>query len=87
MFVLGKRYAVFTIREMDKGSIWTRAGSAFINKDGSMNLLLDVLPMNGRLHVREAGERRDAVPIPAAETLPPPVEREAPPMELAEASH
>jgi hypothetical protein len=42
-----------------------RAGSAFVNKDGSMNLLLDVLPLDGKLHVREAAERRDA-PAPAA---------------------
>ena len=30
-----------------------------------MNVLLDVLPIDGKLHVREAGEKRDAAPVPA----------------------
>ena len=50
----GKRLQVFSIRTGAKGgSIWVRAGSAFINKDGSINVHLDVLPLDGRLHVRE----------------------------------
>jgi len=56
----GKRLAVFSIRENKGGSIWVRAGSAFVNKDGSLNVLLDVLPLDGKLHVREAGEKREA---------------------------
>ena len=32
-----------------------RAGSAFVNKDGSLNILLDVLPLDGKLHVRDPG--------------------------------
>ncbi|MBF5041912.1 hypothetical protein FGE12_05875 [Aggregicoccus sp. 17bor-14] len=64
MLMAGKRLAVFSIREGKGGSIWVRAGSAFVNKDGSLNLLLDVLPLDGKLHVREAAERRDA-PAPA----------------------
>ena len=55
---MNKRYAVFSIRQKGNGSIWTRAGSAFLNKDGSINLYLDVLPLDGTLHVREAGEHR-----------------------------
>jgi len=51
--------AVFSIREGKGGSIWVRAGSAFVNKDGSLNVLLDVLPLDGKLHVREAAERKD----------------------------
>lgn len=60
MLVAGKRLSVFSIRESKGGSIWLRAGSAFVNKDGSMNVHLDVLPLDGRLHVREAGEKRDS---------------------------
>lgn len=56
----GKRLAVFSIKEAKGGSIWVRAGTAFVNKDGSLNLLLDVLPLDGKLHVREAGEKREA---------------------------
>src|SRR5438105_2996496 len=35
VLVPGKRFAVFSIREKGNGSIWTRAGTAFVNKDGS----------------------------------------------------
>jgi hypothetical protein len=55
----GKRLAVFSIREGKGGTVWVRAGSAFVNRDGSLNVLLDVLPLDGKLHVREAGERRE----------------------------
>lgn len=47
MLTAGKRLAVFSIREGKGGSIWVRAGSAFVNKDGSLNVLLDVLPWTG----------------------------------------
>jgi hypothetical protein len=61
MLTAGKRLAVFSIREGKGGSIWVRAGSAFVNKDGSLNVLLDVLPLDGKLHVREAADKRDTV--------------------------
>jgi hypothetical protein len=57
----GKRLAVFSIREGKGGTVWVRAGSAFVNRDGSLNVLLDVLPLDGKLHVREAGDRRESV--------------------------
>ena len=57
MLTAGKRLAVFSIRENKGGSVWIRAGSAFVNRDWSMNLLLDVLPLDGKLHVREATEK------------------------------
>jgi hypothetical protein len=59
MSVSSKRLAVFSIREHKGGSVWVRAGSAFVNKDGSFNVHLDVLPLDGKLHVREAMERKD----------------------------
>jgi hypothetical protein len=46
---------VFSIRDVKNGSggtIWVRAGQAFVNADGSLNVLLEVLPLDGRLHVR-----------------------------------
>jgi hypothetical protein len=61
MLTAGKRLAVFSIREGKGGSIWVRAGSAFVNKDGSLNVLLDVLPLDGKLHVREAADKRDGM--------------------------
>ncbi len=63
--VPGKRYQVFSIKETleqsEKKSVWVKAGSAWVNRDGSLNVYLDVLPLDGKLHVREALEdRRDS---------------------------
>lgn len=53
----GRVLAVFSIRPGRGGSIWVRAGWAEVSRDGSMNLHLDVLPLDGRLHVRASYER------------------------------
>ena len=64
--VAGKRYQVFSVRESrgPEGSkapaSWVKAGSAWVNRDGSLNVYLDVLPLDGKLHIREALERREA---------------------------
>jgi hypothetical protein len=53
--------AVFTIIDRGQaGSIWVRVGIGFINRDGSLNLKLDAIPVNGQLQVREwdSGDRR-----------------------------
>ncbi|MFO0677318.1 MAG: hypothetical protein U0169_12355 [Polyangiaceae bacterium] len=56
----GKMKIVYTIVERNNGrSFWTRVGVAFTNADGSMNLKLDAVPVNGTLQVRE-WEPRDA---------------------------
>ncbi len=59
---LNKRYQVFSIKEIyeqnEKKSVWVKAGSAWLNRDGSINVYLDVLPLDGKLHVREALENR-----------------------------
>ena len=46
---------VFTIIEKEgwDKSIWREVGNAFENRDGSLTLFLDALPVNGKLHVRE----------------------------------
>lgn len=61
MLERGKRLAVFSIRQKDNAKFWVRAGSAHVNKDGSLNIYLDVLPLDGALHVREALEKKDAL--------------------------
>lgn len=61
------RYAVFAIRKSKNGSTWHRAGSAFVNRDGSMNIYLDVLPLDGTLHIRENGEQR-SFEVPARDS-------------------
>lgn len=53
--------AVYAITERDGRSFWSRVGVAFSNRDGSLNISLDALPVSGRLQVRddEPREERD----------------------------
>jgi hypothetical protein len=46
---------VYTIvdRQRDGKKFWLRIGAAFENRDGSMNVLLDAMPTNGQLQIRE----------------------------------
>ncbi len=47
--------AVYTI--IDRGAekkIWVRIGTAWVNKDLSLNIRLDASPTNGVLHIRES---------------------------------
>jgi hypothetical protein len=79
VLVSGKRYQVFSVKERSEGerAVWVRAGAAFVNRDGSLNVYLDVLPLDGKLHVREALDKKDeAKPLaqlgegaPAAEPM------------------
>ena len=51
---------VYTVIEREGArSFWVRVGSAFTNRDGSITLRLDALPVNGVLQIRDADERRD----------------------------
>ena len=56
---MATRLLVFTVNPYTvKGSNevknrWTRIGAAFENNDGSINIKLDALPVNGEIHVRE----------------------------------
>jgi len=40
----------------DKKTVWRSLGIAFENRDGSINVYLDVLPINGKLQLREFDE-------------------------------
>jgi hypothetical protein len=65
---------VWTVVDRGQGkSYWTRVGVGFVNRDGSLTLRLDAIPLNGSLQVREwqePYERRpdptDAMPRPRA---------------------
>ena len=44
---------VFTIIEHEGGkSVWIKIGTAFVNRDESITVSLNALPVNGRLHIR-----------------------------------
>jgi hypothetical protein len=57
--------SVFTVIDRGQGkSIWVRVGVGYTNRDGSLNLRLDAIPVNGMLQVREwepVDRRSDAV--------------------------
>lgn len=66
MLVPGKKLQVFSIKEIketqgeEKRTVWVKAGTAWVNRDGSLNVYLDVLPLEGKLHVREALDEKRA---------------------------
>ncbi len=53
---------VYTIvaRERDGRKFWVRIGTAFRNRDGSVNAILDAVPTNGTLHIRAFKSPSDA---------------------------
>jgi hypothetical protein len=53
-----RKLLVYTVidRPGMERSIWVRVGTAFTNKDDSLNVYLDALPTNGRLNIREPRE-------------------------------
>lgn len=72
-------YAI-TSREAKPGSVhatprkyWHRVGVAFVNRDGSLSVKLEALPVSGELHIR------DYVPAsqPAPQAAPMPRRRDS----------
>lgn len=58
--------AVYTIADRGNGrKHWVRIGTAFVNRDGSLNVRLDAVPINGQLHIRDATPRE----LPAGRDL------------------
>lgn len=50
---------VYHITEREgKKAIWTRIGIAFTNKDNSINVILNSIPLDGRLQIREPKNNR-----------------------------
>ena len=64
---------VYTIVERGRGRrVWLRVGVAFVNRDQSLNVRLDAIPISGQLHIREApppGSRdhETLMPLPGAD--------------------
>jgi hypothetical protein len=52
--------SVYTIVDRGGKTFWVRIGVGFTNRDGSLNLRLDAVPVNATLHVRdwEPSEKR-----------------------------
>jgi hypothetical protein len=45
--------SIYAVNERGGRSFWTRIGVGFENRDGSLTIKLDALPVNGTLQVRE----------------------------------
>jgi len=59
---MAKRYELFSVKEStgqngEKKNFWTKVGAGFENKDGSFSLILDALPVDGKLQMRLPKER------------------------------
>ena len=52
-------YAIYEAKNGDKETKtrWVRVGVAFDNADSSINVLLDALPLSGRLQIRNRAEK------------------------------
>ena len=48
------RKDVYTIKSREDKNYWIKIGSAFVNKDGSLQVYLDAMPLSGELNIREA---------------------------------
>lgn len=47
-------HTAYTVRDRgeDRKAFWARIGSAWVNKDGSFNVQLDALPLDGKIVLR-----------------------------------
>ncbi|RLB58549.1 MAG: hypothetical protein DRI34_04540 [Deltaproteobacteria bacterium] len=58
-----KMMEVYTV--VDKAgsekSFWVRIGACFTNRDGSFSVLLDALPTNGKLQIRQRNSEQTKV--------------------------
>lgn len=50
---------VFMVEKSNDGerSFWTRVGVAFVNKDNSLTVELNAIPLSGRLQIRDPKSR------------------------------
>jgi hypothetical protein len=54
-------YTIVERKGLEKNQ-WIRVGVAFVNRDQSLNIKLDAVPVNGQLHVRDPQKNGKAQP-------------------------
>lgn len=54
-----KMKIVYVIKERGDQKYWNRVGVAFVNSDGSLNVRLEAVPVNGELHIRDYQPRAE----------------------------
>lgn len=72
-----KMKVAYVITERGDKSYWQRIGVAFTNRDGSINVRLDALPMSGQLHIRDYEPRDEFDGRPRGRKFVPPTLHEA----------
>ena len=55
---------VWMVTERGEKSYWTRIGIGSVNRDGSLSLTLEALPLGGKIQVRDYTPRDDAPEAP-----------------------
>lgn len=50
----------YAVTERNGRSFWNRIGVAFTNRDGSLNVKLEAVPVSGQLQIREYEPRDEA---------------------------
>ena len=64
-----KMKIAYIITERNGRNFWNRCGVAFVNGDGSLNVKLESMPINGELHIRDyVPPAPDVVPARPART-------------------
>ena len=52
---------VYVITKRDDRKYWNRIGVAFTNRDGSLNVRLEAMPVGGEMHIRDYVPREDSL--------------------------
>lgn len=48
---------IISERGDNEKAYWQKIGIAFVNRDESLNVVLDALPLTGKLHIRERSKK------------------------------
>ena len=67
--------SVYAVIERGPKKHWLRVGMAFVNRDGSLNVRLDAMPLSGQLQIRDPprGSEGGEALADLADPSPPPL--------------
>lgn len=57
-----KMKIAYVITQRKDRSFWNRVGVAFVNKDGSINVKLEAVPVSGEIQIRDYSPRDEVAP-------------------------
>ena len=58
-----KMKIVYVITERNGRNYWNRVGVAFVNRDGSLNVKLEAVPVSGEFQIRDYTPRDEAAAL------------------------